>query len=479
MLEMGGAYPEDDFTYLGSGSKAIYFIGELGAQFYITFGTSQPATPTEWNAMTILDTIDAGDGVTGYAIGACPPNYYIKVLQRWSPNKTTSEALTVGQYTKILAATVGTPVVSIAAGVKTNSIACIITCPTAGATIRYTTDNTTPVNDGSDPAIANGGTLTLNGNTAGGGGTTCPLKVKAFKTAYNDSAVTSKVYTFTCVAPTITPNGGTYPSPKVVTFATTTNGATGFRYTTDDTTPTGSSPFANPNISLTLPEPNRVRVLAQKTNYNNSAVTVSNAWAQSVASTPTFNPTAGAYADGDYPNKSVTIDSNAPNIRYTTDGSAPTSSHGTLIGSPGTAVVDENDVLKAIAYGGGYDDSAVKSGTFTATHITATSHSPTSGSYGANDTASVTVSTPTPGCQIRWTVDGTTPTSSHGSLIAGSSGTAMFSGNGWTTQLKSIAFKSGYDTTSVTTTGNYVFALDTGEGGGGGGHGGGGGGPIE
>ena len=59
-----------------------------------------------------------------------------------------------------------------------------------------------------------------------------------------------------------------------------------------------------------------------------------------------------------------------------------------------------------------------------------------------NYTFNVTISTTTPGAQIRWTIDGSTPTSTRGNLINGPSGVASFTISGMKT-LQAVAYKAG------------------------------------
>jgi hypothetical protein len=79
-----------------------------------------------------------------------------------------------------------------------------ITCPTAGATIRYTTDGTTPTSAGHGTVIASGDSCTLTPGTT-------VLKAIAYKGGSTDSSVVSGTYGVT--------SGGTGPGTQVATPA--------------------------------------------------------------------------------------------------------------------------------------------------------------------------------------------------------------------------------------------------------------------
>jgi Chitobiase/beta-hexosaminidase C-terminal domain len=78
------------------------------------------------------------------------------------------------------------------------------------------------------------------------------------------------------------------------------------------------------------------------------------------------------------------------------------------------------------------------------------------GYSGPLHSVTVTIKTATAGAYLRYTLDGSTPTSSHGTLIPAASGKASF--NIWPPgkTLKAIAYKAGW-VNSLIAVGNYVY----------------------
>ena len=75
---------------------------------------------------------------------------------------------------------------------------------TNGATIRYTTDGTTPTETA---GTIYSSAVNISANTT--------LQAIAYKTGMADSPVTSGVYAIQCAAPTFTPAAGTYGPRKL------------------------------------------------------------------------------------------------------------------------------------------------------------------------------------------------------------------------------------------------------------------------
>lgn len=164
-----------------------------------------------------------------------------------------------------------------------------------------------------------------------------------------------------------------------------------------------------------------------------------------VVPTPTFSPDGGSF--GSPQDVVVSCSKVGAAIYYTTDGSTPTESSAS-VPSGGTVLVDHSLTLKAKAFYPGWTPSSVKSSAYTITPTVAT---PVFNPDGAvyTSTQSVTITCATPSVTIRYTTNGSEPTSSstrYNKAINISSNTT----------LKAKAFRSGYNP-SATKTAVYAF----------------------
>jgi hypothetical protein len=158
---------------------------------------------------------------------------------------------------------------------------------------------------------------------------------------------------------------------------------------------------------------------------------------------PSFSPAPGTYTTA----QSITLTSatTGASIRYTTDGSTPTSGSGTLYTGP--VNLTANTTLKAIAFKALLNDSAVTTGAYSI-RVAAPSFSPPPGTY--TGTQSVAITSGTSSASIRYTLDGSTPTATTGTVYSGPVSIAS------SATLKAIAFKSGM-TDSTVTSGAYTI----------------------
>ena len=172
--------------------------------------------------------------------------------------------------------------------------------------------------------------------------------------------------------------------------------------------------------------------------------------------TPTFSPAGGSYATAQ--TVSISCATSGATIRYTTDGSEP-NTNSEVYSNP--IYLSSSTTLKAKAFKSGMNDSATASATYTIGSAVETVATPTfSPAGGTYDSAqSVTISCATPNAIIRYTTDGSEPTS----------GATQYSGpitvTAGTTTIKAKAFLSGMNdsaTVSATYTINSSQGTDSG-----------------
>lgn len=166
---------------------------------------------------------------------------------------------------------------------------------------------------------------------------------------------------------------------------------------------------------------------------------------QTVAA-PAFNPAAGTYTSAQ--TITITCATSGAEIRYTTDGTEPTATSA-LYSSAIT--VSSTTTLKAKAFKSGMNSSTTVTAVYTIGNTQTVAipvFSPAGGTYSSAQT--VTITCATSGAEIRYTTDGTEPTTSsalYSSPITVSS----------TTTIKAKAFKSGM-TSSATVTQTYTIS---------------------
>ncbi len=200
------------------------------------------------------------------------------------------------------------------------------------------------------------------------------------------------------------PAAGTYASPLSVVLSIS-NGANGdqIRYTTNGSAPAISSTLYTTALTLTTNTTVRAQVfrtgVAQGT--ATSAVYVISANQSSI----TASPAAGTYASS--VNVTLTGGSTGEEIRYTTNNSNPTSS-STLYSGPIT--ITSTTTIRAQLYKAGTSSSTVMSATYTITAPSTLTLTPPAGTY--SNYVVVKISGAAKGTIVRYTLDGTAPTSS-------------------------------------------------------------------
>ena len=250
-----------------------------------------------------------------------------------------------------------------------------------------------------------------------------------------------------CAAPTFSPAAGSYSSAQSVTISTTTGGAT-IRYTTNGTIPSSTVGTVY-SSAVAISANTTLQAIAYESGYTNSTV-ASGVYAIQCAA-PTFNPGAGTYTTS----TSITISTTTggASIRYTTNGTTPSSTVGTVYSS--AVSLTSTSTLQAIAYETGLTNSAVASGVYTI-QCAAPAFSPAAGTYTS---ATVTITSATSGASIRYTTNGTTPSSTVGTVY--SSPVAISA----TETLQAIAYKTGLSNSAVTSGAYTIYIGSTSAGG--------------
>ena len=340
-----------------------------------------------------------------------------------------------------------------------------------------TWDTTTPASGSYDPDVLTEQTVTLNGTV------TCPDNIDANGVSLNTTITITISAAGIVGAPTASPASGTYTENQSVTLTSSTEGAKIY-YTTDGTGPSNTNGkkyteaitvTANPGQSITT----TIRAIAVKDKMQDSgiatftytitakdkltsitapqAITVANGTAYDAMNLPA---TVGIVTEGN----TVTT------ALVTWDTTTPAS------GSYDPAVLTEQTVTLNGAVTCPYNVDA--NGVTLTTTITITisaagivgtpTANPASGTYTENQ--SVTLTSSTEGAEIYYTIDGTSPSRTHGTKYNEAISVTGTEGESVETRIKAIAVKNGMQNSDVETF-TYTIKIpaqqNTGGGGGG------------
>jgi hypothetical protein len=155
----------------------------------------------------------------------------------------------------------------------------------------------------------------------------------------------------------------------------------------------------------------------------------------------TFNPIPGTYQSAQ--NVSLAPVTAGATIRYTLDGSVPTESTGIAYSTPINFPLNSGPTtLTAVAFKVGMTPSDPTIGVY---RITGTVATPTFSPSSVNPSTSfsVSLSSATSGATIRYTTDGSTPTTSYGTLYSSAIPVSI------TTTIRAIAYKADWANSSV------------------------------
>ncbi len=199
--------------------------------------------------------------------------------------------------------------------------------------------------------------------------------------------------------PVFSPSGGTYNAPVNVMISCATTGAT-IRYTTDGTEPNSNSYLYEGIIPIS--ETTTLKARAYKSGWISSK-TVSAQYDFTIIASPVFDPAGGIYHAPVLIN--ISSQTAAAQIRYTLDGTEPNVGSA-LYTQP--ILVSTSATLKARAFLHGHIPSAVTADDYTL-KLSDPAFSIDSGYYPTAQM--VSISHPVQGAMIRYTIDGSNPTS--------------------------------------------------------------------
>jgi alpha-tubulin suppressor-like RCC1 family protein len=322
---------------------------------------------------------------------------------------------------------VPTPTLSLGSGLYYADQTVTVTIPDPDATLRYTITGVDPTS--SDATVTSGGTISVQHSQT--------LKVSGWRTGATTSLVVGRTYELKAVTPVLTPGSGAYGASQSVSMSTTTGGST-IRYTTDGTEPTASSTAYASAISV--PDTQTVKAKAFKSGWTTSDSGHASYWISSgTVATPSITPSGGAQTSP--PLVAITTATSGATIRYTLDGSTPTAASAVFVYP---FLVKATTTVKAKAFKANYASSAVATTTYDvdASGAAATPTIVPAGGWFATQ-QTVTISGPS-GATLRYTIDGTDPTTSSTTITSGNTITVAKS-----QIVKVRAWASGVDPSAI------------------------------
>jgi poly(beta-D-mannuronate) lyase len=225
-------------------------VADADGVFHLTSGSPAIGTATGTYTAVTADMDGQPRPSTGKDKGA----------DEFSTAPITAKLLTTSDVGPASGGTTATPTFSPGAGTYINGTSVTISTTTSGASIRYTTDGSTP---SSTVGTLYSSAVNLSANTT--------LKAIAFKFGLTDSSVATASYTIQVATPSFSPAAGTYATAQSVTISSGTSGST-IRFTTNSTTPseTVGTVYSSP---VSIAANTTLKAIAYKTNLADSAVT--------------------------------------------------------------------------------------------------------------------------------------------------------------------------------------------------------------
>jgi hypothetical protein len=527
------ASPNTGYSFAGwsgaTGNATCSGLTNPCPSFTLTSNSSATATFTQNSYTLSTSTTGTGTGtITGCAGSLHYADAYSCTVTASAGSTLTSVSGCGGSGTTTYAGTMpatsctvtaafatsaATPTFSPVAGSYGPTQNVTISSSTAGATICYTTNGSSPT--ASSPGVCAAGSTQYTTPVTVASSLT--LKAISTKTGYNTSSIGSAAYVITGVSFTLAVStagsgsgslsgsncaSGTYPSGTTITCSqSASTGSTFAGWSGGSCSGTGSCSFsllANATVTGTFTlnswtlstatagtGSGTVTGCAGAVNFGasysctvtasggstltsvagcggsgtttftgtmpNTNCTVTATFATSAA-TPTFSPVAGSY--GPTQNVTISTGTSGATICYRTDGTNPSSSSPGVCAAGSTQYVSPVSVsssltIKAIATKIGYNDSSVASAAYV---INGTVSSVTFSPVAGSYGAAqtVTLTTSTSGATKCYTTDGSTPTSDGaGTCTHGTTYSTPFSVSTSQT-VNAIASKSGFSDSPMT-----------------------------
>jgi len=295
--------------------------------------------------------------------------------------------------------------------------------------------------DGTNPVIENG--IIKNGYLY-----TEPLVISSFAilkaVAYKEnytSDIGRAAFSFKVSSPLITPSTGKYGLDQIVSINNSTD-YSAIYYTTDGSSPSSSSSlYVTP---LTVSKPVTIKAIAYRYGWSYSETISANFSFQ--PDSPNFYPAGGIYdSTFDMIISPLIVGSG---IYFTDDDSTPDATK-TQFTAP--VSITSSKLVKTVAVKEGMETSIINMADYILKTATPALE-PAGGVYGASQT--VAISCKTNGAEIRYTTDGTDPTTDS-TLYTGTI-TVEDVSDDLDMQIKAIALKSGFESSAIVSEKYYV-----------------------
>jgi Chitobiase/beta-hexosaminidase C-terminal domain/FG-GAP-like repeat/Bacterial Ig-like domain (group 3) len=359
-------------TYASAQSVKITDATTGATIYYTTNGKAPTTSSTKY---TVPIAVAATETIKAIAVAA----------------KYTNSTVATAAYT--IEKPAATPAFSLVAGTYSSAQSVKISDATAGATIYYTTNGTTPTTSSTKYTVPIAVAATET------------IKAIAVAANYTTSAVATAKYTIASHAaakPTFSVAAGTYNAAQSVQISDATPGATIY-YTTNGATPTPASAVYQSAVDVSQTE--YLQAIAVANGFTTSPVAIAlYSIGPNVTATPVLSPPPGAYSTS----QTVTMTDATPGAIITYSVGIGNVVNTYTYSGPFTVSSTEYIAFDAIAPG--YTHSADLEDIYTIGTVPVPQFSPAAGTYSTAQL--VNIYDITPSATIHYTTDGTTPTAS-------------------------------------------------------------------